>query len=97
MGDMAARWGAAKLGPVAWREGKRMCAIYVECEGDPRAEVLDLVSVLGSTVDTWAKSDRERAEDDAKHGTKLELRREVERLTAEAPKRKRAKKGGEDV
>lgn len=42
--DMAERWGDAKLGPAHTDElGRRWCVVHVECGGDPREEVLELL------------------------------------------------------
>lgn len=47
MGDMARRWREAKLGE---RRGSRVC-VWVECEGDPRAEVLEVLASVPRVVD----------------------------------------------
>ncbi len=72
--DMASRWIAAKLGPVAVKQGKRMCVVHVECDTDPRTEVLQALE--GDAMNTIRTGQRV--------------------ADVEAPKRKRAKKGGEE-
>jgi hypothetical protein len=41
---MAERWLDAKLGPAHTDElGRRWCVVHVECDGDPRVEVMELL------------------------------------------------------